>query len=79
MKDWLGYRSGMSVAEIKEELKAMSDAERAEIARTLLELAELQKQTAPRVREVQPDDPDFRAAADDVFSKYRNLLQRLAK
>jgi transcription elongation GreA/GreB family factor len=62
----------MSVAEIKEQLRQMTLAEREEIVRALLELRE-QESTAPRAAET------FAEAQAYVFDHYGELLKRLAQ
>ena len=61
----------MSVAEIKDELRRMSVAERKEIARALLALNDPQDET-PRIAE------SFAEAKAYVFDNYGELLRRLA-
>ena len=75
---WVGraeavrYFRGMSVAEIKDELRHLSVEERKEIARALLALNEPQDEM-PRVAE------SFAEAKAYVFDNYDELLRRLAQ
>lgn len=68
----------MSLAKIKEEIRQMTQAERAEVVRLLLDL-DANAESTPRVREVHPSDSEFQAASDHVFTNYGDLLRRLAQ
>jgi hypothetical protein len=64
----------MSLAEIKEELRRMSPADRKEIARTLLTLEEQREPGA----DAKPA-ASFAEARAYVFENYGELLRRLAQ
>lgn len=64
----------MSLAEIKEELRHLSAADRKEIARALLALEE-QREPVPDTRPVA----SFAEAQAYVFDNYGDLLRRLAQ
>ena len=66
------YFRGMSVAEIKDELRHLSPQERKEIARALIELNE-PHDSAPR------QAASFAEAKAYVFDNYGDLLRRLAQ
>lgn len=62
----------MSVAEIKDELRSLSMAEREEIARALLELRDAEGANGRQAR-------NFAEAKGYVFDNYGDLLKRLAE
>ena len=69
----------MSLAEIKDAVRALTPAELADIERLVAELRRRTAEVEPRIREAQPADADVPAAMDAVFEKHRELLRRLAQ
>ena len=69
----------MSLAEIKDELRRLTPADRREIGKVLAELNAEGDDSTTRVREVTSTDADVPAAMDAVFEKHRELLRRLAQ
>ena len=69
----------MSLAEIKNAVRALTPAELADIERLVAELRRGTAEAEPRIREAQPADADVPAAMDGVFEKHRELLRRLAQ
>ena len=69
----------MSLAEIKNAVRALTPAELADIERLVAELRCRTGEAEPPIREAQPADADVPAAMDAVFEKHRELLRRLAQ
>jgi hypothetical protein len=69
-----GYISGMSVAEIIEQIKTLPAEEQAKVAEFLRECVSGQEAASPRIME----DAAFNKAADATFSKHDELLKKLA-
>ena len=68
----------MSLAEIKNAVRALTPAELADIERLVVDLPRRAGETGTAIREAQPADGDVPAAMDAVFEKHRELLRRLA-
>ena len=69
----------MSLAEIKNAVRALTPAELSDIERLVIELRHRAGEDEQRIREAQSDDADVPAAMDAVFEKHRELLRRLAQ
>ena len=69
----------MSLAEIKNAVRALTPAELVDIELLVVELRQRAGDAAPAIREAQPADADVPAAMDAVFEKHRELLRRLAQ
>lgn len=69
----------MSVAEIKEEMKRLSEPELLEIEKLAAELRKNSTDGSTRGREVYPSDPGVPEAIDKVFQTHHELFRRLAQ